>query len=129
MARDRRAGTPGRVRARDAHQRVPVRTAVPAAPSPGAPARALGHGTPATPAPDHDAGTRSDLWERLLRLPRQQRAVIVLRYYEDFSDAEIAAGLGCRVGTVRAYASRALAALRLELRPRDLTPGPTGRRT
>jgi RNA polymerase sigma-70 factor (sigma-E family) len=45
-------------------------------------------------------------------LPRRQRAVIVLRYYEGHSDAEIAEQLGCRVGTVRSHASRALATLR-----------------
>ena len=51
------------------------------------------------------------------KLPRRQRAVLALRYYEDRSDAEIAELLGCAPATVRAYASRALAALRIELRP------------
>jgi RNA polymerase sigma factor (sigma-70 family) len=50
-----------------------------------------------------------------MRLPRQQRAVIVLRYYESLSDLEIAEVLGCRTATVRSNASRALAALRVEL--------------
>jgi RNA polymerase sigma-70 factor (sigma-E family) len=50
-------------------------------------------------------------------LPRRQRAVIVLRYYEGHSDAEIAELLGCRVGTVRSHASRALVALRGAARP------------
>jgi RNA polymerase sigma-70 factor (sigma-E family) len=59
---------------------------------------------------------RDDLRALLSRLPGQQRAVLVLRYYEDLSDDEIAAVLGCRVGTVRGYASRGLAALRIELR-------------
>ena len=47
----------------------------------------------------------------------------MLRYYEDRSDAEIAELLGCRPGTVRAYASRALAALRIEMssQPGNLT--------
>jgi RNA polymerase sigma-70 factor (sigma-E family) len=76
-----------------------------------------GPGTPAVPGPEPDRGTRSELWARLLRLPPQQRAVVVLRYYEDLSDAQIAAVLGCREGTVRAYASRALAALRVDLAP------------
>jgi RNA polymerase sigma factor (sigma-70 family) len=48
-------------------------------------------------------------------LPKQQRAVIVLRYYEGLGDDEIADVLRCRPGTVRGYASRALAALRIEL--------------
>lgn len=55
------------------------------------------------------------LWHLLGRLPRQQRAVIVLRYYEGLTDHEIAEVLNCHTGTVRGYASRALAALRVEL--------------
>jgi RNA polymerase sigma-70 factor (sigma-E family) len=50
----------------------------------------------------------------LARLPRKQRAVLVLRYYDGLSDAEIAEVLGCSAGTVRGYASRALATLRIE---------------
>jgi RNA polymerase sigma-70 factor (sigma-E family) len=60
---------------------------------------------------------RSALLAEVGKLPRRQRAVVVLRYYEDRSDAEIAELLGCRPGTVRAYAARALAALRIEMRP------------
>jgi RNA polymerase sigma-70 factor (sigma-E family) len=60
-------------------------------------------------------GDRDEMWRQLAGLPRQQRAVLVLRYYEDLPDAEIAEILGCRPGTVRAYAARALAALRIEL--------------
>jgi RNA polymerase sigma-70 factor (sigma-E family) len=58
---------------------------------------------------------RHDVWQRLAGLSRQQRAVLVLRYYERLSDEEIASMLGCAPGTVRGYASRALAALRLDL--------------
>src|ERR1700758_2455847 len=54
---------------------------------------------------------------QIAKLPARQRAVLALRYYEDRSDAEIAELLGCAPGTVRAYASRALAALRRELGP------------
>jgi RNA polymerase sigma-70 factor (sigma-E family) len=67
------------------------------------------------PATDDAAGayaSREAAWALLGRLPRRQRAVLVLRYYEDLSDAEIADILGCRLGTVRSQASRALAALR-----------------
>ena len=46
--------------------------------------------------------------------------MLVLRYYEDRRDAEIAELLGCRAGTVRGYASRALAALRIELNPKPM---------
>ncbi len=53
-----------------------------------------------------------DLWEALKSLPTKQRAVIVLRYYEDLSEADIARTLGCSVGTVKSQASRALARLR-----------------
>jgi RNA polymerase sigma-70 factor (sigma-E family) len=45
-------------------------------------------------------------------LSRRQRAVVVLRYYEDMSEAEIAAALGCSAGTVKSAASRAMAKLR-----------------
>ncbi|MBW4719559.1 SigE family RNA polymerase sigma factor [Saccharothrix obliqua] len=52
------------------------------------------------------------LWRLLRKLPRQQRAAVVLRYYEDLTDQEIAGVLGCRVPTVRSHVSRGLAALR-----------------
>jgi RNA polymerase sigma-70 factor (sigma-E family) len=66
---------------------------------------------------------RSALLAEISKLPRRQRAVLVLRYYEDRSDAEIGELLGCRPATVRAYASRALAALRIEMgsQPVNLT--------
>jgi RNA polymerase sigma-70 factor (sigma-E family) len=69
------------------------------------------------PAPDHAAGyaERDAIWAELAKLPPRQRAVLVLRYYEGLTDPEIADVLGCRPGTVRGYACRALAALRVEL--------------
>lgn len=57
---------------------------------------------------------RSDLWDAMARLPRRQRAVIVLRYFEDLTEAETAATLGCSVGTVKSQASKALAKLRID---------------
>ena len=55
------------------------------------------------------------LFAELAKLPVRQRAVLALRYYEGLSDTEIADALGCTPGTVRGYASRALAALRVEM--------------
>jgi len=57
---------------------------------------------------------RDEVWQALRRLPRKQRAVIVLRYFEDLSEAEIADALDCSVGTVKSQASRALAKLRMD---------------
>ena len=71
----------------------------------------------AVPAPD-PAGMRDerDAMMRLIAaLPRQQRAVVALRFYEDQSVEEIAAVLGCREVTVRTHLSRALTALRAAL--------------
>jgi RNA polymerase sigma-70 factor (sigma-E family) len=61
-----------------------------------------------------DPAVRDALWQSLRRLPVRQRTVLVLRFYADATDAEIATALGCRQGTVRSLASRALAALRLD---------------
>jgi RNA polymerase sigma-70 factor (sigma-E family) len=55
---------------------------------------------------------RSLLWPLVCALPDRQRAVIVLRYYEDLSEAQIADVLGCATGTVKSQASAAIAALR-----------------
>ncbi len=60
----------------------------------------------------YDEGQGSALWEFVQTLPRKQRAVIVLRYYEGLSEAEIADVLGISTGTVKSQASRALATLR-----------------
>jgi RNA polymerase sigma-70 factor (sigma-E family) len=58
---------------------------------------------------------RADLVAALRRLPRRQREVVVMRYLADLSEADVAASLGCSVGTVKTHASRGLAALRGEL--------------
>lgn len=57
-------------------------------------------------------GVRHLLWQRIGALPPRQRAVVVLRYYEDLSDADIAEALGISAGTVRSTAMRALTKLR-----------------
>ncbi|TCO62186.1 SigE family RNA polymerase sigma factor [Actinocrispum wychmicini] len=59
-----------------------------------------------------DHASREDMWQRLARLPKRQRAVVVLRYYEQLADPEIADLLGCAQSTVRAHAHKALATLR-----------------
>lgn len=69
----------------------------------------------ADPASQH--ADRDALVAELAKLPRKQRTVIVLRYYGGLSDPEIATELGCSTGTVRSHASRALATLRVEMRP------------
>ena|ERR1700691_5374017 len=64
---------------------------------------------------------RDALLAELAKLPRRQRAVLVLRYYQGLTETEIAELLDCKPGTVRGYMSRALAALRVEMSPRVLT--------
>jgi len=65
---------------------------------------------------------RQAMLGRIVRLPRKQRAAIVLRYYENLTDQEIAAALGCAEATVRSYVSRALATLRADV----TRPAPKG---
>ena len=67
----------------------------------------------ASPAPEGD--DRLVLWPHIASLPPRQRAVIVLRYYEDLSEQQIADTLGCSPGTVKSQASDALKALRTHL--------------
>jgi RNA polymerase sigma-70 factor (sigma-E family) len=74
-----------------------------------------------TPEPDarraavSDEGRYDDreaMWQALANITLRQRTVLVLRYYEDLDDFEIAELLGCRQSTVRSLAARGLAALR-----------------
>ena len=69
--------------------------------------------------------TVSELRWALGTLPRRQRAVIVLRYWEDLSEADVAELLGCSVGTVKSTASRGLASLRRVIGAADAVPDAT----
>lgn len=68
----------------------------------------------------HDHGERSALWDFVHGLPRKQRAVVVLRFYEELSEPEVAEVLGVSVGTVKSQCSRALAALRQRVHTQPL---------
>ncbi len=70
---------------------------------------------------------RQDMLAALATLTRGQRAVVVLRYFDDLTEQETAVALGCSVGTVKSQSSRALAALRSSplLLDRDQEPDGT----
>ena len=76
---------------------------------------------PPEPAPSPATGheERVALWPHVKELPPRQRAVIVLRYYEDLTEAEIADVLGCSRGNVKSTAHRALKALRAAIGSED----------
>jgi RNA polymerase sigma-70 factor (sigma-E family) len=69
---------------------------------------------PERSVPPDDPAERDVVWRAMRALPLRQRTVLVLRFYEDLPDEEIARVLGCRRGTVRSLASRALATLRTD---------------
>ncbi|WP_344440956.1 SigE family RNA polymerase sigma factor [Kitasatospora nipponensis] len=81
-----------------------------------------------------DAGAQAEqrhvLFAALATLPARQRAVVVLRYWEDLSEAQVAAALGCSVGTVKSQGARGLAKLRTHPGLTDLsTPATTDYRS
>jgi RNA polymerase sigma-70 factor (sigma-E family) len=72
------------------------------------------------PEPAHDGGfgssdARMHLWQEVVKLPPRMRAALVLRYYEDLSEAATAAELGCSVGAVKSQTHHALRRLRTAL--------------
>lgn len=71
---------------------------------------------PEQPAPAADADLRGALVDAVRRLPRRQRAVVVLRFFDDLTEAQAASVLGCSVGTVKSQTSKALAGLRRDPR-------------
>ncbi|WP_205472067.1 SigE family RNA polymerase sigma factor [Nocardioides sp. SYSU D00038] len=75
-----------------------------------------------TDAADDRLAVRDEVWTAVAALPPAQRAVVVLRYYEDLSERQIAEVLRCRPGTVKSRAATALATLR-----GSLTEAPTTR--
>jgi RNA polymerase sigma-70 factor (sigma-E family) len=74
-------------------------------------ARPIHPAVPAAPLDTHD-----ELHAALVALPPRQRAVLVLRYFLDLPEAEVAAALQCSLGTVKSTASRGLARLEQTLR-------------
>ena len=98
----------------------------------------------AATAPEHAVGindqpaesldARADLIWALRGLSPRHRAVLVMRYFSDLGEAEVAAILGCSVGTVKSSTSRALTQLRLTLEESETEPAgapnpPATRRT
>ncbi|WP_189546358.1 SigE family RNA polymerase sigma factor [Streptomyces gelaticus] len=67
---------------------------------------------PEGPDPAEQQSLRDAMWRAVLKLPDRQRAMVVLRYYEDLSEAQTAEVLGVSVGTVKSAVSRALGKLR-----------------
>lgn len=63
-----------------------------------------------------DIAAHDAIWTALADLPKRQRAMVVLRYYEDLSEAETAAVMGVSIGTVKSTTARALAKLRADAR-------------
>jgi RNA polymerase sigma-70 factor (sigma-E family) len=66
-----------------------------------------------------DVAEREDMWHRLQTLPARQRAVLVLRYYEDLSERETADALRCSIAAVKSLTARATSALREGIRGED----------
>ncbi|HEV2345999.1 MAG TPA: SigE family RNA polymerase sigma factor [Actinocrinis sp.] len=72
---------------------------------------------PSGQAPFRQVELRRSMIAELRRLPVGMRSVLVLRYFEDLSEAEIARALNCSTGTVKSQAARGLARLRASLGP------------
>lgn len=89
----------------------------------------FGAKAPDVPEPDDPTqrvDERDALRTALLRLPPRQRAAVVLRYWEDLPETEVAQAMGCSVGTVKSQAARGLAKLRADPALADVAPGDGG---
>ncbi|HEX3194252.1 MAG TPA: SigE family RNA polymerase sigma factor [Streptosporangiaceae bacterium] len=78
--------------------------------------------SPDMPSAEHGALVqleRSAVIATLRKLPGRQREAIVLRYYADLSEAEVAAAMGISCGAVKSHTARAMAALRADLEQQD----------
>ncbi len=85
----------------------------------------ISHGElPESPSADATAAVdeRSRLWSALGRLPARQRAVLVLRFYEDLTEQQVAATLGVAVGTVKSQTAKALTKLRADTSMSETAP-------
>lgn len=79
------------------------------------------------PDPAEQQAVRDAMWRAVTRLPARQRVMVVLRYYEDLSEASTAELLGVSIGTVKSAVSRALAKLREDEELADIVVGPRRR--
>lgn len=86
------------------------------------PAAELPEPAPTAPSAEEELDERDAMWRTLATLPPRQRAVLVLRYYEDLSEADIAEVLGCSRGTVKSQAAKAMAHLRAIFDTQGATP-------
>jgi RNA polymerase sigma-70 factor (sigma-E family) len=79
--------------------------------------------------PTQEVVDRDAVWRELQSLPARQRAALVLRFYEDLSDAQAAELLGCRAATVRSQVSQGLRRLRGQVSLDRSVPSPDGGRS
>lgn len=80
-----------------------------------------GPGEPSQASHEDEYLEQQRIWSALADLPTRRRAVIVLRYYEDMTEADIAQTLGIRPGTVKSQTSAAMAQLRIALGDHETT--------
>jgi RNA polymerase sigma-70 factor (sigma-E family) len=80
-----------------------------------------------TAAPDEydRVDSRQQILRALRRLPPRTRVILVLRYFEDRSEADVAGILGCSIGSVKSQSSRGLAQLRVQFEPAAISQGVT----